>query len=56
MPKRYSLPLEMEDAILIVETGWTEKQVDNAPENLLRMILLYKAVKQVNEYGGSLQF
>jgi hypothetical protein len=56
LPKGYSMPDEMEDAILLVETGWTPEQLDNASEKLINNFLLYKAIKQVLQNGGSLQF
>jgi len=54
MPIKYSLPSEMGEAILLVETGWTPEEIDNASENLLSNMLLYKAIKQVSQYGGEL--
>jgi hypothetical protein len=45
----------MEDAILLVETGWTQDVLDNAPESLLNNMMLYRAIKNVIQNGGELQ-
>jgi len=44
----------MEDAILLVETGWTPEQLNNASENTLNYMMLYKGIKNVIINGGEL--
>lgn len=46
----------MEEAIIVTETGFTPDILDDLPDNLINNILLYKAIKQVNQNGGSLDF
>jgi hypothetical protein len=46
----------MVDAILLVETGWTPTELDDAYESLVNNVILYKAIKKVSQEGGDLQF
>ena len=45
----------MEDPSLLAETGWSPEALDNIPQEILDLYLLYRAVKNVNENGGNLQ-
>jgi hypothetical protein len=56
MPKRYQLPFEMLEAILLVETGWTPTELENSSETLIQNVLAYKAIKEVSQHGGNIQF
>jgi hypothetical protein len=46
----------MNDAILLVETGWSPEQLDNASEAQINRFLIYKSVKCVSQNGGTIQF
>ena len=46
------MPPDMNEAILIAETGFTMEQLDEIPEPVLERLLIYKGVKRVLEYGG----
>ena len=45
----------MDEAILLVETGWTQEQLDNAPESLLNNMMVYKGIKNVMQNGGEMK-
>ena len=53
LPKKHSIPPEMNEAILIAETGFTLAELDEIPEPVLERLLLYKGVRNVLEYGGT---
>ena len=52
LPRKHSMPPDMNEAILIAETGFTMEQLDEIPEPVLERLLIYKGVKRVLEYGG----
>jgi len=53
LPRRHGIPSEMNEAILVAETGFTPDELSAIPEPVLARLLLYKGVKNVLEYGGS---
>lgn len=55
MPDRFLLPPEMEEALLIVETGFPPEVIDNWPQSLIDRVLIYKGVRNVAKYGGDWQ-
>jgi hypothetical protein len=46
-PELYELPPGMDEAIMLVETGWTPEMLDNCPQTLLDKMLIYKSVRNV---------
>ena len=46
------LPLDMQDAFLLNETGWSPEELDRCPIERLEKFLLYKQVHHVIEFGG----
>lgn len=52
MPSRYGIPPEMEDAALLVETGWAPDILDGVPVDRLAKYLLYKNIKDIAQFGG----
>ena len=52
-PARYLAPPMMDEAMLVVETGFTPIQLDEIPEALIQRMLIYTGVKQVTLYGGN---
>lgn len=54
MPKRFELPEGMEEAILITETGLPPDELDKLSESTINNILIYRAIKNVSQNGGSL--
>jgi len=43
----------MQEAILVVETGFSPQELDGFPEPTLERILLYKEVRHLSLAGGS---
>ena len=55
IPSRYRLPPELEEAMLIIETGFPPQVIDQWPQSLIERLLVYKGVKNVAQYGGDWQ-
>ena len=55
MPDKVQIPEEMTEAVILVETGWPPSELDKAAEATVQRVMLYKAIKNVCEYGGNLQ-
>lgn len=55
LPKRHAVPPEMNEAILIAETGFTLSELDEIPQRDLERLILYKGVKNIIEYGGTFE-
>ena len=53
MSKKYAMPAGMQEAILVVETGFSPEQLDRIPEAMLERIMLYRKVRSVMVSGGS---
>ena len=53
LPRKHDMPSEMNEAMLIAETGFTPDELSAMPEPVLARLLIYKGVKAVLEYGGS---
>ena len=54
MPKRYQLPEGMTDAIIIEELHISRDELDNCSETELNNRMIYRAVKNTIENGGTL--
>lgn len=54
MKKGTQIPQEISEAMLLVETGWSPKELDEQSDELIQLFLLYKAIKNVAENGGEL--
>jgi hypothetical protein len=52
-PHKYLVPQGMDEAMLVVETGFTPDQLDEFAEDLLQHIMIYKNVKEVAQNGGT---
>ena len=52
MPKRFRLPPELEEAMLLVETGWPPDILGEMPQATIEAVIIYKSVKAVTENGG----
>lgn len=48
------MPAEMEDAMLLAETGWPPDVLDEQDEERINRFLLYKQVKSTVTSGGEL--
>jgi hypothetical protein len=47
------MPVDMQEAILVVETGFSPDQLDTFPQATLERILLYKEIKNITMTGGA---
>lgn len=47
------MPAAMQEAILVVETGFTPDQLDSFSQATLEQILLYKEIKNITIAGGT---
>lgn len=45
--------MQLQDAHLLVETGWSPEVLDDIPQERLELYLLYRRVRDVVIYGGS---
>ena len=52
MPKRFQVPPDFKEAMLIMELGFPPEVLDKIPENTLQMMLIYKGVRDVHQFGG----
>ena len=52
IPTRYQFPPQLEEAALLVETGWSPDVLGEVPEALVQEVIIYKNVKTVTENGG----
>lgn len=52
-PHRFLAPPMMDEAALVVETGFTPAELDEMPQALIERILVYKGVKNVAVHGGT---
>jgi len=55
IPSRFGLPPELEDAMIIEETGFPPQVTDEWPQSLIERLIVYKGVKNVVQYGGNWQ-
>ena len=46
------MPPEMEEPMLLVETGWSPEALGEMPQAVIENVLIYKNVKYVAENGG----
>jgi len=49
------LPPELEEAMLVIETGFPPQVIDEWPQPLIERLLIYKGVKNVARFGGEWQ-
>jgi len=49
------LPPELEEALLIFELGFPPQVIDEWPQGLIELLLIYKGVKNVAQFGGDWQ-
>jgi hypothetical protein len=47
------MPAEMQEAILVVETGFTPEELDSLPQPILERIMLYKEIRGITIAGGT---
>ncbi len=52
-PKRYLPPPGMDEAMLVMETGFTPDELNEMPDALVERMIIYMGVKQVTLYGGN---
>jgi len=52
IPKSYQVPPEMEEAMLVVETGFTPDELDKMPQSLIYKMIMYQNVREVAKSGG----
>ena len=43
----------MDEAMLVIETGFTPAELDEMPQALIERMLIYKGVKNVTVNGGT---
>jgi hypothetical protein len=44
----------MNEAILLVETGWSPDDLANASERVISNFITYKAIKHISQNGGTI--
>lgn len=47
------MPIEMREAILVVETGFSPDQLDGFSQAILERIMLYKEIRNLIIAGGT---
>ena len=53
LPQKYLAPREAKEAIYIMELGFPPEVLDRIPERTLELMMLYKNVRDVAQYGGT---
>ncbi len=48
----FQMPDEMEEAFILVETGWSPDVLEKQPVELIEAIFLYKQIKGIAVNGG----
>lgn len=52
MPQRFIAPREFNQAMRVLELGFSPETLDNMPAPLVDLMIIYKNVKDVALYGG----
>lgn len=53
LPQKYLAPREIKEAIYIMELGFPPEVLDKIPEGTLGLMMLYKNVRDVAQFGGT---
>jgi len=53
LPQKYLAPREVKEAIYIMELGFPPEVLDRIPERTLELMMLYKNVRNIAQFGGS---
>ena len=52
LPRTHQMPEGMNEAMLVIETGFSPDILDEMPQGLIERMLLYKNVRNAAQYGG----
>jgi hypothetical protein len=52
LPQKYLAPREVKEAIYIMELGFPPEVLDRIPERTLELMMLYKNVRDIAQFGG----
>ena len=53
LPQKNRVPLELNEAMLVIELGFPPEVIDRMPDELINTMLIYKNVRHVAQYGGN---
>jgi len=53
LPQKFQVPQDFKEAILIMELGFPPEVLDRIPEPLVELMLVYKNVRDVAQFGGT---
>jgi len=55
VPKKFRVPPQLREAMLVTETGFPPDVLGEMPEHLLDEMVIYRGVKNVAQFGGEWQ-